>query len=354
MRIIIESTFIAIGIVALLLAQSAVAITIDMVMVGNPGNAPDTKVMIPDGTTGYGAVSYTYYMGKYDVTVGQYIEFLSAVAATSDPYGLYDSHMAQGNFYDFPTFGISQNGSPGSYNYSITGSYSQAASLPIFDITWDDAARFCNWLQNGQPIGAEGPGTTETGAYTLNGITSNDDLMAVTRNANAIYFIPSENEWYKAAYFDPTLNGGSGGYWRYPTRSNTTPGNTLPDTGNKANYYIGGYTDPTNYLTPVGSFVLSPGPYGTYDMGGDVLQWNEVKITSSTRGLRGGAYDQPGFHIFYPSSFNLASENRDYYNYPTSVNPDVGFRVASLVPEPGCLTLCAVEMMTVMLWRRKK
>lgn len=89
-------------------------------------------------------------------------------------------------------------------------------------------------------------------------------------------------------------------------------------------------------------------------MGGDVLQWNEVKITSSTRGLRGGAYDQPGFHIFYPSSFNLASENRDYYNYPTSVNPDVGFRVASLVPEPGCLTLCAVEMMTVMLWRRKK
>jgi sulfatase modifying factor 1 len=335
-----------------LTSQSVFALTLDMVTVGNPGNAADTTVMVPDGTSGYGSVDHVYFMGKYDVTVGQYVEFLNAVATTSDPYGLYDSHMTQGNFFGFPTFGISQNVTLVGFKYVVTGSSSQAANVPIFDITWDDAARFCNWLQNGQPTGvAEGAGTTETGAYTLNGHTANADLMAVNRNANATYFIPSENEWYKAAYYDPTLNNGAGGYWKYPTKSNTTPGNTLPDTGNHANYYVNGYTDSTNYLTPVGSFNLSPGPYGTYDMGGDVLQWNEAKVTSTSRGLRGGAYDEPGFHVFYPSSFNLASENRDYYNFPTSVNPNVGFRVASLVPEPSTILLLGIGAISLLGYR---
>ena len=57
------------------------------------------------------------------------------------------------------------------------------------------------------------------------GHAAESDDMAAT------YFIPSENEYYKAAYYDPTLNGGAGGYWLYPTKSNTTPINTLPDTG---------------------------------------------------------------------------------------------------------------------------
>ena len=70
------------------------------------------------------------------------------------------------------TIGITQSGSSGSYSYSVTGSDSQAANCPIFDVSWGDAARFCNWLQNGQPTGAEGTGTTETGAYTLNGATT--------------------------------------------------------------------------------------------------------------------------------------------------------------------------------------
>ena len=103
-----------------------------------------------------------------------------------------------------------------------SGAATQAANCPIFNISWGDAARFCNWLQNGQPTGAEGPGTTETGAYTLNGATDNTSLMAVTRNTGATYFIPSENEWYKAAYY----KGGStnAGYWTYPTQSNTSAG----------------------------------------------------------------------------------------------------------------------------------
>ena len=87
----------------------------------------------------------------------------------------------------------------------MTGSNPQAANCPAFNVSWGDAARFCNWLQNGQSTsGTEAAGTTETGAYTLSGGTSDAALLAITRNANATYFIPSENEWYKAAYYSPT------------------------------------------------------------------------------------------------------------------------------------------------------
>ena len=279
--------------------------SLSFVSVGDPNNPPDTTVMT-DNTTGYGSVSYVYQMGKYDVTMAQYTQFLNAVAK-SDPYGLYNWRIANGDG-QFP-FGVTQSGSPGSYSYSVTGSNPQAGNMPITCETWGDAARFCNWLDNGQPTAPEGNGTTETGAYTLNGGTSNAALMAVTRNADAKYVIPTENEWYKAAYYDPTLNGGAGGYWTYPTKSNTAPINTLPDTGNHANFYDyfgtgnGGYTDATDYLTPVGDFILSPSADGCFDMGGDVSQWNEADFSGSFRGLRGGAWD-------YASSNFMASSTR--------------------------------------------
>ena len=303
--------------------------SLSFVPVGNPGNAPDTTVE-SDGTSGYGSVSYADRMGEYDVTVGQYVQFLNAVAKT-DTYGLYSRHGRGGNAdYYFPTIGIARIGTSGSFTYWYTGVYNQAVNCPIFDVTWGDAARFCNWLQNGHPMGAEGPGTTETGAYTLSGATSQSALMAITRNTGATCFMPSENEWYKAAYYNPS----TGTYWTFPTQSNTAPSNVLSSTGtNNANTYSlldGGYeyTDWTNYLTPVGAFSASPGPYGTYDMGGDVEQWNEAigtNVAGDARGLRGGDWYWP--------SYLLASSNRGLFN-PTSECSYSGFRVASVL-EPG-------------------
>jgi formylglycine-generating enzyme required for sulfatase activity len=306
--------------------------SISLVPVGNPGNANDT--------TGYGSVGYNYSIDKYDVTLGQYTQFLNAVAKT-DTYGCYNTYMSTG----YPTQGIGRSGSPGSYSYSVTGSNPQAANCPAFAVSWFDAARFCNWLQNGQPTsGVENNTTTEAGAYTLNGDVSSG---TETRNANATYFIPSENEWYKAAYYNPS----SGTYSTYATQSNIAPSNSLVLVPNDANYAAApsyNYTDPTNCLTPVGYFSTSPSYYGTFDQSGDVSNWNDAIIaiiSGSLRGVRGGSWSD--------GSNTLASSGRGH-TYPTNEGSDpVGFRVAS-VPEPGSLTLLLACAVGFGIWRLRR
>lgn len=341
--------------------------SLQFVTVGDPGNAGEQSRLLSAGDpTYYGTVDHTYRIGKYDVTIGQYVQFLNAVAKT-DTYGVYNPTMAvqAGSTQTFyPTLAVVQNGSPGSYNYSITGgsqgSYSEAANCPIYCVTWGDAARFCNWLQNGQPTGDEGPGTTETGAYTLNGAVTNDSLLAVTRNAGAKYFLPSENQWYKAAFYKG--GGINAGYWAYPTKSDADnpPSNVLSATGaNNANFDSttnadsAGYTDPTNFLTPVGAFAASPGPYGTYDMGGDVWQWNEA-IIGSKRGLRGGDchLDVSRLASSYCSSDHIGGYDS---SPPADGWSPVGFRVAGLdVPEPGSVAMLVgiAAMMLLYCWRK--
>ncbi|MGA2033361.1 MAG: SUMF1/EgtB/PvdO family nonheme iron enzyme [Thermoguttaceae bacterium] len=315
----------AAALVASVATVQAETITMAMVTVGDPGNAADT--------TGYGAVGYTYQMGKYDVTAAQYTAFLNAVARTGDPYGLYNSNMAADASYGC---GISRSVTSGTYSYATT----KNGNFPVNYVSWGDAARFSNWLQNGQPNGLEGNGTTETGTYTLNGDVSS---LMEARNPGATYFIPSENEWYKSAYYKG--GGTNAGYWQYPTKSNTAPSNVLSASGtNNANFDNNGYTDPTNYLTPVGYFAGSPGPYGTYDQAGDVSQWTEADVGGSSRGLRGGTFLSSSIYMEASVRFNVI---------PSVEASNLGFRVAS-TPEPGSIALLLAGALAFGIWRQRR
>ncbi|MDP6635325.1 MAG: SUMF1/EgtB/PvdO family nonheme iron enzyme [Phycisphaerae bacterium] len=338
----------------ILLAAGAVrAVNIETVHVGNPSNAGDTAVMTVDGTTGYGAVNYEYNIGKYEVTAGQYCEFLNAVAKT-DTYGLYYLPM------DSNPLGcqITRHGVSGAYTYDFSGGAVEApgstaadwANRPVSVMSWGGAARFANWLHNGQPTGDQNLSTTEDGSYYLNGATTGADLLTVTRRPDATWVIPTEDEWYKAAYHKN--DGVTGNYYKYPTSNDRAPSNDLvtPDDGNNATIRYGGdYTVGSPFwTTEVGEHENSASPYGAFDMGGNVFEWNETFLTAGNtpwRGVRGGGFGW--------TAYKLDASNRGYSN-PSwrNTSSPVGFRVAE-VPEPATMSLLAIGGVAT-LWRRRR
>ncbi len=306
--------------------------SLETVTVGNPGNAADTRYNTP----GYGSVDYIYDIGKYEVTAGQYTEFLNAVAAT-DTYGLYNTDM----WFSSYRCKIQRSGSSGSYSYSVEGDW---ANRPVNYVSWGDAARFANWLQNGQPMGPQGLSTTEDGSYFLDGAMGDAELLAVTREPDATWLIPSEDEWYKGAYHKN--DGVTGNYFDYPTSSDSVPSNDLinPDPGNNANFrQNGGETIGSPYWrTEVGEFENSDSPYDTFDMGGNVWEWNEAVLYGSDRGLRGGSFNRYDYDLLASGRENIP---------PSSEGYTLGFRVAS-VPEPATLGLLALGALAALRWKR--
>jgi len=298
---------------------------IEMVTVGNAGNAADP--LNSGSVPGIGAVAAAFQIGKYEVTNAQYAVFLNAVAET-DTSGLFDANMELDARSGITQFGTSPN-----FHYTTKPFM---GDKPVGHVDFWDCCRFCNWLHNGMPSGLQSAGTTETGAYdlTLPGAIAGN---TVVRSAGAKFFIPTEDQWYKAAYHQPAASGGdTDDYWLYPTKSNAVPtvgtvnaiGEITNDNGNIANYFSGADWDSNDdasvengNVTTVGSG--GPGsasPYGASDMAGNVWEWNETIISTSLRGLRGGPWSD--------GESNLRSSNQNNFN-PDFDTGSFGFRVAS-------------------------
>ena len=334
---------VVVAVVVCLCGVGAQAVTIDAVTVGNPGNAGEWS---GESYGGYGpdricgAVGYVYDVGKYEVTAGQYCEFLNAVAAT-DTYGLYNPYMWDAPWEDYGCR-IQRSGSSGSYTYSVAGDW---ADRPANYVSWGDAARFSNWLHNGQPTGGQGPGTTEDGSYFLDGAMTDAELLAITREPDATWAIPTEDEWYKAAYHKN--DGATGNYFDYPTSSDSVPGYVGdgesipdPDPGNYATYDGDGGIDGIGspyYLTEIGEHENSDSPYGAFDQGGNLQEWDEA-LAIGQRGLRGGSFK---------GSDSLLHAAYRHRTTPLNESDGIGFRLV-YVPEPATLSLLALGGLAVL------
>ncbi len=283
----------------------------EMVTIGNPGNVSDLvwegNPETPVDDIYMGAVSYVYQISKYEVTVGQYVEFLNA-KAKSDPYGLYREDMSDPGVVGGAI--IQRFGAEGSYTYSaVTGKENQ----PVRLVDFYTCLRFCNWLHNGQ-----GDGDTETGSYNLS------LGKWLTREPGATWVLPSNDEWHKAAYYDPELEV----YWEYPNGKNTIEYPTDERTPREQNFggsMIGWQGNV--YFTSIGE-TTGYTAYGVYDMGGNVTEWTDSLVPPGqgwSRITRGGAYNS--------SAEYLARLGAIPYD-PTSYGDGIGFRVVYLIPIP--------------------
>jgi formylglycine-generating enzyme required for sulfatase activity len=327
------------GVAALLgsLAVPAHAVTIDWVTVGDPGNAADTD------PPGFGAVATSFRIMKYEFTNQQYTAFLNSVAAT-DTYSLYHSNMGSNALG-----GITRSGASGSYTYAAKANM---GDKPVVFVSWFDAARVSNWLMNG----ATGTSSTETGAYTLVGGQTSGTARAV--NPGAAFYIPTQNQWYKAAYYKGS--GTNAGYWNYATQSDTAPRavtagltgiGSAGSTGNFANYNAAAiWNGQTGNVTTVGTNG-GASAYGAFDMSGNVFEWNDLTgVAGSSRGSRGGDWSTN-------SAINLSSSN-NYPDGPSNQYSNTGFRLASpvAVPEPStcAMALAGLACGGYSLFRRRR
>jgi hypothetical protein len=287
--------------------------------IGNPGNAADTTG-VPNPA---GSVGYHYNMGKYEVSRDMVTKAnaeggLGITLADMTPYG--------GNGSDRPATGPS----------------------------WNEAARYVNWLNtsNGYSpaykfdVQPGQPGYSALANITLwQASDPGFNTANQFRNSQAKYFLPSMDEWYKAAYYDPNANGGTGGYWNYPTGSDTVPtqvsGGTSPGTAVYNHPISQGPAD----ITSAGGL----SPYLVMGLGGNVWEYVETESDlvndspSSNRPLRGSNWDFSASFLSAPYLLNG--------NSPTGGADIFGFRVAS-IPEPSSAAL--LMLATVGLWQRRK
>ncbi len=372
-------------------------VSVRTVAVGDPGNpsvgiVPFSDAIYPScaGVTAtpacqeVGGVPYRYGIGQLEVTVAQWVKFLNtADPAGRDPHDLYDQSQSAAAWPKYGQVNKANRARPGRH-YSIA--YPEWANKPYGFANFPRAARFVNSLFNGRVLRmrrtASGPfryvtyrvrlsSRTERGMYDL----AREKRTGATRAAKAGFVVPSQNEWIKAAYFDPN-GGGTDSYWKYPTNpgtfgdgTETAPASTIlnPVNGNVtnsatqplANYHASGLAAPSWCPAPIEAAVcasvnpfgiapetyaalyqgslstvgqaLTPSPWGTLEQGGNAVEWTDT-ITPPPAGrsrgrvwrrLHGGIANAPAYQLWL-SAVGLQPQDNKFYDY---TYPWLGFRV---------------------------
>jgi formylglycine-generating enzyme required for sulfatase activity len=360
--------------------------TVPVAAPGNPSVAvvPFTDAVYPScadapesprGCQEVGRVDYRYGIGRLEVTVGQWVAFLNTVDPDArDPHGLYDSTQSSAAWPKYGQINLSPSAPKGEH---YTVAYPEWADKPYGFANFLRAARFVNSLTNGRVLARRQTAhgviyrlrlsrQTERGMYDLT------DPRA-TRTRATGFVVPSQDEWIKAAYYDPR-GGGTYSYWKYPTNPGvfgdgaaTAPGATVldPTTGDVTNagtqplatYHPKGGAAPTwcpaamspEDCSSVNPFGLDPetyarvyqgslstvgqarttSPWGTLDQGGNAVEWTDTITpppaggTRVWRRLHGGVTNASAYQM-WPSAIGLQPQDNAFFDH---TYPWLGFRI---------------------------
>jgi formylglycine-generating enzyme required for sulfatase activity len=281
--------------------------TLEFTTIGNTNNSADT--------TGYGSVGYAYRIGTYEISQNQ------IAAATAS--GL-------------------QNVTAGAFS----------GDQPAGNMTWFESAAFVNWLNTSKGFAPAYNLTWSASTWSMALWTATDngyDANNLYRNSQAKYFLPSENEFYKAAF---GKSDGSG-YYLYPTASNTAP--TAVESGTTSGTAV--YNNP-NWIPPGPASIYQAGgrsSYGTMGQGGNIQEWQE----SSSDGINDSLGDERMVRggYWHKNGQALDSSTRSSFGPSTgNDHPNLGFRVASVdvVPEPSTYALIGLGALALVIAYRRK
>ena len=237
-------------------------------------------------------------------------------------------------------------------------------SQPAAFMKWYEMAAFVNWLNtstgNVPAYNLAYDGGSDNSSWVMSLWSSEDAWQTggqnLYRNKNAYYFLPSDDEWFKAAY--QKNDGATGNYWTYPTGSDSVPTPVASGTAAGSAVYAQSLTAPPAPVKQSGGLSA----YGTMGQGGNVWEWLETSVSGSNsipsedRVMWGGSSED--------QSQVLQSMNSSPFNAnPASENIYVGFRVASAevgvgvaVPEPSTLALLTIGLGSVIYaaYRRRR
>jgi sulfatase modifying factor 1 len=298
----------------------------DFVTVGDPGNAPalidpfhpglatspKPSIGSPGDTVPVGDVAYSYSITAYEITNGSYVDFLNVVdAAGTNTYGLYNPNMATDN-----SGGILQDLSqPAGQRYEVKQHF---ANKPVGYVSVYSAMRFANSVNNGNTALTESGDykfstNINSGAYTLEGPGEVPVDRFPERNPDALFAVPSENEWIKAAYYAPSRTQTAKNpseYWFYATQTDSAPAIATADSTGMVNNAAAGlvtanYGGGANWnnttkgnVTTVGS-CSSQSHYGTFDQGGNVVEWTDTRVLAdSVYNVHGGTFEQAVYSLW--------------------------------------------------------
>jgi formylglycine-generating enzyme required for sulfatase activity len=302
--------------------------------VTHPGNAPYVYEEPFVGTRRVGQVNYEYRISKTEVTAGEWIQFVNA----------YKPFIAQQYRFSslFTSFLIRRDPQPdGTVNYTVA----PGADNYAIEVGFRFAARYCNWLHNGKVNEAW---AFESGVYdtsTFGDLPNFGFTDQAVRSPGSKFWMPNENEWIKAGYFDPHKNGQDmPGYWQFPTTSDTAPVSGPPGVGQTSGGEQGG-------SFPVGAYANVTSPWGLFDVSGSETEWVEDVVRNRFTGVPTERLNR-GSHLL----------NSEYVDYD-KINGRLGggtmqqgfatIRLASIVPSPTTVSGAALVVVSLVLRRRR-